>query len=520
MDKSLAAVRPHPVSPRELFCHVIRRHHPGQPAWSTPDGTPLFTDLNLSFGPERTGLVGRNGTGKTTLLRLISGALQPRSGSVQVSGTLGVMRQDIGVRPEERLVDLFGVAPALALLDRAAAGEAGAAELAEADWTLPARLDAALARCGLAVDLHTPLTRLSGRAAHPRRPGRAGLRRARLPAAGRADEQSGPGRPPGGGRPPRGVARRCPGGQSRPRAPRGDGRHRRTLDTRAPRAMAGLTASTARARPRSWRPPSAIWPRPRRRAPDGERRARQAVERKARKDGARAPGARQGRPAQDPDGCGQAAGRGLGRCERPPARCAARGRPTRRSPRRATRSRSLQPLCMALPSTGLPPGQGGSAAGSGDRRVSPRPPRHPRAVVRPHRARAGGDHRPERLRQDHAAEAGRRRADTAQRPGRPRRALCAAGSAGRPARPGPVAARQLPAARPGGRRDPVPGGAGPLRLPRRRRPAASGRLERRRAGCAPALPAPWAGPGRPRCCFWTSRPIIWTSTRSTPWRRR
>lgn len=59
--------------------------------WSTPDGTPLFTDLNLSFGAERAGVVGRNGTGKTTLLRLIQAELQPQSGAIQVSGTLGLI---------------------------------------------------------------------------------------------------------------------------------------------------------------------------------------------------------------------------------------------------------------------------------------------------------------------------------------------------------------------------------------------------------------------------------------------
>lgn len=36
-------------------------------SWSTSDGRPLFSDLNIVFGPERAGLVGRNGVGKTTL---------------------------------------------------------------------------------------------------------------------------------------------------------------------------------------------------------------------------------------------------------------------------------------------------------------------------------------------------------------------------------------------------------------------------------------------------------------------
>ncbi|MTH80162.1 ABC-F family ATP-binding cassette domain-containing protein [Paracoccus aestuariivivens] len=131
-------------------------------SWSTPDGTPLFTNLNLTFGPERTGIVGRNGSGKSTLLRLISGDLCPASGQVQISGSVAIMRQDVVAHPEDTIADLFGVRRALNLLDRADAGLAEADELAEADWTLRARIEAALLRCGLSTEPHTPLVTLSG----------------------------------------------------------------------------------------------------------------------------------------------------------------------------------------------------------------------------------------------------------------------------------------------------------------------------------------------------------------------
>jgi ATPase subunit of ABC transporter with duplicated ATPase domains len=131
-------------------------------SWSTPDGLALLSDLNLSLSPERAGLVGRNGTGKSTLLKLISGELRPHSGTVTVNGTLGILRQTVQVDQRETVADLFGIAEALTLLRRADSGEANAEELADADWTLEARLAAALARLGLDVEPETRLATMSG----------------------------------------------------------------------------------------------------------------------------------------------------------------------------------------------------------------------------------------------------------------------------------------------------------------------------------------------------------------------
>ncbi len=131
-------------------------------AWSTPDGRPVLSNLDLSFGSERTGLVGRNGAGKSTLLKLIAGDLSPQSGEVSITGTLGMLRQTVQADPRETVADLFGVAEALALLRRAERGDADADALAHADWTLEARMAAALDRLGLQAGGHTLLSTLSG----------------------------------------------------------------------------------------------------------------------------------------------------------------------------------------------------------------------------------------------------------------------------------------------------------------------------------------------------------------------
>jgi ATPase subunit of ABC transporter with duplicated ATPase domains len=131
-------------------------------SWSTPDGRALLSGLDLSFAPVRTGLVGRNGVGKTTLIKLISGELSPHSGTITVNGTLGILQQAIRVGPGETVSDIFGIREPWDLLRRAERGEATLDELAAADWTLEARVASALGRVGLDARPETPLASLSG----------------------------------------------------------------------------------------------------------------------------------------------------------------------------------------------------------------------------------------------------------------------------------------------------------------------------------------------------------------------
>jgi ATPase subunit of ABC transporter with duplicated ATPase domains len=79
-----------------------------------PDGRVLFDDVSFRVGDgAKTALVGANGTGKTTLLRIIAGDTTPSDGAVARDGGLGVMRQFIGsIRDDTTVRDLLlGLSP-------------------------------------------------------------------------------------------------------------------------------------------------------------------------------------------------------------------------------------------------------------------------------------------------------------------------------------------------------------------------------------------------------------------------
>jgi energy-dependent translational throttle protein EttA len=113
--------------------------------WRLPGGADLLRDVSFSVGDgERAALVGANGVGKTTVLRLVAGELTPTSGTLSIDGRLGVMRQFVGtadgpVTVRDLLLSL-AAPPLRASANRLVAAQAGAGEdpmryaTALADW--------------------------------------------------------------------------------------------------------------------------------------------------------------------------------------------------------------------------------------------------------------------------------------------------------------------------------------------------------------------------------------------------
>jgi ATPase subunit of ABC transporter with duplicated ATPase domains len=66
--------------------------------WKLPSGVDLLHDVSFRVpNGERVALVGANGAGKSTVIRLVTGELSPTSGTISVDGRPGVMRQLVGV---------------------------------------------------------------------------------------------------------------------------------------------------------------------------------------------------------------------------------------------------------------------------------------------------------------------------------------------------------------------------------------------------------------------------------------
>jgi ATPase subunit of ABC transporter with duplicated ATPase domains len=134
-------------------------------SYALPDGRALLHDLSLSFGRERSGLIGPNGSGKTTLLRLLAGELRPSHGRVHRTGTIAVLPQEFAPPAGATLAAVLGVEDRLAALRRMDAGTATIhdVEIVGDEWDIHERAVATLARFSLHhLSLDRPVGAVSG----------------------------------------------------------------------------------------------------------------------------------------------------------------------------------------------------------------------------------------------------------------------------------------------------------------------------------------------------------------------
>ncbi|MFE4251762.1 ABC-F family ATP-binding cassette domain-containing protein [Streptomyces sp. NPDC056910] len=129
------------------------------------DGTPVLDGLSLAIGRGRTGLVGTNGTGKSTLLRLLAGQLAPSQGSVTVGGSLAYLPQNITLDTALRVDQALGIAERRAALRAIENGDVSEEHFDAVgdDWDVEERALATLGSLGLGdVELDRTVGQLSG----------------------------------------------------------------------------------------------------------------------------------------------------------------------------------------------------------------------------------------------------------------------------------------------------------------------------------------------------------------------
>lgn len=129
-------------------------------------GEWLFKDITFNLSTRLTGLVGRNGAGKSLLLSLLVGQKQPTTGSVSRQGSIGFYSQ----LPSKLLGTNITIADFLGLtekLEALSAIEQGSCELQHFniigdDWDLEARTQQLLGTLKITSDLNTLCCSLSG----------------------------------------------------------------------------------------------------------------------------------------------------------------------------------------------------------------------------------------------------------------------------------------------------------------------------------------------------------------------
>lgn len=130
-----------------------------------PTGDTLFGPLNLTLEPSLCALVGRNGSGKTRLLRLLAGLDEPATGHIERFGSHFYVAQQHAISPQTTLAELLGYDAIFAARKRIDSGDYQPDDLALLDghWDVAARLSEAFINATLPpFEPDKPAIELSG----------------------------------------------------------------------------------------------------------------------------------------------------------------------------------------------------------------------------------------------------------------------------------------------------------------------------------------------------------------------
>lgn len=128
-------------------------------------GDTLFGPLNLTLDASPCALVGRNGSGKTRLLRLLAGIDEPEHGHIERFGTHAYVAQQHDISSQTTLAELLGYDAIFAARKRIDSGDYQPEDLEKLDgnWDLAERLREAFRNAHLPpFDPDKPARELSG----------------------------------------------------------------------------------------------------------------------------------------------------------------------------------------------------------------------------------------------------------------------------------------------------------------------------------------------------------------------
>ncbi|MCM7836984.1 ABC-F family ATP-binding cassette domain-containing protein [Enterobacter asburiae] len=130
-----------------------------------PTGDTLFGPLNLTLEPSLCALVGRNGSGKTRLLRLLAGLDEPATGHIERFGSHAWVAQQHVISPQTTLAQLLGYDAIFTARKRIDSGDyqPDDLELLDGHWDVAERLREAFINAKLPpFDPDKPAAELSG----------------------------------------------------------------------------------------------------------------------------------------------------------------------------------------------------------------------------------------------------------------------------------------------------------------------------------------------------------------------